>query len=535
METAGSEMCTVENYRQVVEDQIARFSRTLPYSAEVHNMETLELNVVPKSTVMVKVDIIPFDTGKEPYVERKTAVSKVAPKFYGPARAKYGPQENAISVDLIRMVAQQYCSDIADVSARYVHRVLTFEEAIRGIEGTGFRSLSLTTSAGWPYADLGLKKEDFWSILPDGTLIKNHKYYDLKDDVEQLLHDWSRGTTSIVMFKDTLKMERRAIAKVEAGKTRMISCAPVHFTIACRMLFGTSMRMFQETGVLCGTALGLNTYSDWDSLYRHLDIFGITKNCGAGDYSGFDTSHTPDLIMYAGKVLIWLMNLSPTEQKMQEIALSVIARSMHIRGSVVEQWNSSMPSGNPLTSIINCIINHMRFRLCWLDLHGMNLSSLPNFVHNVSLIVLGDDNIFTVSREYKDSFTEGFLALSQARFGATYTREDKSSVGTGLRDITECTLLKRGFRYSEDLCIWLGPAELQVILETPLWTRKKEPLKIACDNANFAVRELSLHSKEVFDFWLPKIVEYFDGNWFPRTTDYCVEQASTMQLEFELL
>lgn len=138
----------------------------------------------------------------------------------------------------------------------------------------------------------------------------------------------------------------------------------------------------------------------------------------------------------------------------------------------------------------------------------------------MALVVLGDDNIYSVHPDYIDKFTEDFLASSMAKFGAEYTSEDKTTKRVGLRRVEECTLLKRGFVYSETAGRTIAPADLFVVLETCMWTKKKRPLQIAISNAEFTIRELSLHGEAVFNLWFPRIMSYFDGEWTPTNQSW---------------
>jgi len=65
--------------------------------------------------------------------------------------------------------------------------------------------------------------------------------------------------------------------------------------------------------------------------------------------------------------------------------------------------------------------------------------------------------------------------------------------------------LKRKFRFSPEAGRVVAPLQLDVVLETPMWTDSESPLKTMQDNVNFSMRELSLHGKEVFNEWEPKI------------------------------
>lgn len=63
------------------------------------------------------------------------------------------------------------------------------------------------------------------------------------------------------------------------------------------------------------------------------------------------------------------------------------------------EWNHSLPSGHPLTSIINTIYNQIAFRYCWILAHDGRTSTLKYFDDHVYVITYGDDNVVNVSPE----------------------------------------------------------------------------------------------------------------------------------------
>jgi hypothetical protein len=55
-----------------------------------------------------------------------------------------------------------------------------------------------------------------------------------------------------------------------------------------------------------------------------------------------------------------------------------------------------------------------------------------------------------------------------------------------------------------------APLALETVLEMAFWTRDcSNPETIVDDNVNNTLRELSLHSKEVFEEWAPKVISAY--------------------------
>jgi len=163
----------------------------------------------------------------------------------------------------------------------------------------------------------------------------------------------------------------------------------------------------------------------------------------------------------------------------------------------------------------------------WRRLHK-DSSCYPLFFDHVHLLVLGDDNIYSVSREYSTRFTPKLVSTTVADFGHVYTGTDKGPPAEVLIPITEHTILKRSFRFVEEDNEWVGPLDLDVILELPLWSRSGGDYDtIAMANQDTAIRELSLHGRETFEEWLPKMRAFQGRHWKPFTEDWRVAYDAT--------
>jgi hypothetical protein len=75
--------------------------------------------------------------------------------------------------------------------------------------------------------------------------------------------------------------------------------------------------------------------------------------------------------------------------------------------------------------------------------------------------------------------------------------------------LEDIEFIKRSFSYDRLSTLWLAPLRLDVVLEIPCWTKRKDSLNIVTDNVTTTIRELSLHPKEVFDEWTPKIIKAY--------------------------
>jgi hypothetical protein len=388
-------------------------------------------------------------------------------------------------------------------------RKIPIEEALHSFEN--IKSISSSTSPGYPMClpnSENLKKNYYTAVQLNEKAAISLSLERIATLVQEVEEKWAAGIRPAVFYKACSKDETRPLEKVTAGKTRMFSAGDFIYLLMCRMYFGAFMSAFFDANINVGSLIGVNPYSrTWDSMIRKLKRFNSSDdnvNCGAGDYSGFDTCLRPQ-IMWEILLLIndWYGVDHPDNSKRKKLFADII-NSKHVVDDSVYEWQTGMPSGNPLTSIINTMYNHVVFRMAY-QLAGFPAST---FNANVELMVLGDDNEFSVSDEIKEDFNELTLVGLMEQCGMVYTTELKGVATVPLRKITEVSLLKRSNRYDRKLGRWVAPISLDSIFGSLNWTKKGiQEDQITVDAIPSALNELSLHGKEIFDKYAHKLVD----------------------------
>jgi len=419
-----------------------------------------------------------------------------------------------IDPKIFKDIGKAVLSRMNHVSEIPTHRILlTFEEAISGIEGTTFKGIPRSTSAGYPYnAKPGKKfpgKVEFFGSNEKFDL-STPLACQLRLEVETILADAHIKVRHLHVNTDCLKDERRKHAKVLEMKTRLFSACPLPLLVSFRILFGGFVKWTQDNRIKNGFSVGVNPFStEWQELASSLLRFGThqTENIGAGDYKGYDGSEKAT-ILYA--ILDLINAWYDDEHSVARATLwQEIVNSRHIYGKTIFEWFSSMNSGCPLTTVINNIYNHFVAHYSWWKVHKFNPKDLYDFYIYVSFHSFGDDNIFAVDQNKKHLFNESTMSDGAADLGMTYTTEMKTATGSKLRNITQVSYLKRGFRHEPLLDRFVAPLQLDVIMETPYWTKQHDPIAITDANVNSSLRELSLHSKEIFNENAPKILNAY--------------------------
>lgn len=230
------------------------------------------------------------------------------PVLKKPAQMMYAPKSE---LDTLSVMMSKYASPVLSQPEGYkaaMHvvveklgksvgfsdfKTLNSTEAIQGIDGMD--AIDLNTSPGIPYVFANLRKRD---MILDGNIISEYLNGMIKNHLDDMIY----GRACNVTFMTCAKDELRDCDKVDAGKTRAIECAPVCFTIACRMLLGPVVAKLQSNpGWDTGIAVGVDPDTDWTWIYKEALSFG--DKALSLDYRNFDGCVQPFMIECALEIV----------------------------------------------------------------------------------------------------------------------------------------------------------------------------------------------------------------------------------------
>lgn len=375
----------------------------------------------------------------------------------------------------------------------------TFEEAILGIPQEKFRSIPRNTAAGFPYIyDVTGGKKAFFGTDQEYDLT-GPKCAELRERVSLVLEQARAGVRLSHVYVDFLKDELRPLAKIESVSTRLISSAPLDYVVAWRMLFGSFSSSIMRLNVeKSGTAPGICSYSDWPRIVRHLQSKG--PKVFDGDFKAFDSSEQPcvhDAIL--DEINAWY-NDSAENQRARRVLWEDLVHSRHVGGRgdsqyYLYQWNKSLPSGHPFTTIINSLYALVCLVACYEHLTG----DFRFFWDKVAPLTYGDDNVVNISDSVASEYNQITVSRAMSElFGLTYTSGAKVGDLIAHSSIHDVTFLKRRFFLDDGR--WLCPLELDSFLYTHFWCKnQKLEREILISNIENALEELSLHPIEVWD------------------------------------
>nr|QJI53764.1 MAG: hypothetical protein 1 [Weivirus-like virus sp.] len=403
-----------------------------------------------------------------------------------------------------------------------------FDEAVLGVPQDKFRSIPRNTAAGFPYVySVKGGKKEFFGEDADYDLT-GQRAVELRKRVEYVLASARKGVRLSHIYVDFLKDELRPAAKVEAVATRLISSAPLDYVIAWRMLFGTFSSAMMRVNVSTGMAPGICSYSDWPRVASHLQQHGAAVF--DGDFKSFDSSEQPCV----HDAILTYINLWYSDSEENQLARRVLwmdlVHSRHIGGRgdnqrYVYQWNHSLPSGHPFTTIINSLYSLVALIYCYFDLTGDRRS----FWDHVAPLTYGDDNVCNVDDDKIGQFNQITVSQSMKRnFGMVYTSGHKDRELEPYTVIDNITFLKRGF-YCDDNR-WLCPLELDSFLFTHYWCKNKKLEKeILVSVLENSLEELALHPPDIWPLYGRRIADLL-REYFGRETNCCPSRQSYLSL-----
>jgi hypothetical protein len=326
----------------------------------------------------------------------------------------------------------------------------------------------------------------------------------------------------------TLKDERRPIAKVDAGKTRVFAACPMHFAIVFRQYFLAFFAWIMKNRIKNEIGVGTNVYSmDWHFTALQLRKYG--SKVIAGDFSNFDGSLRQDVMWKILEFINQWYDDGSENALIRKVLFEEICNARVLVDGELVNWDHSQPSGNPGTVIFNSIFNQIVMRMAYLECRKrLGIGMYCDFTDNVSMQTYGDDNVLNISDRVIEWYNQKTITDALASMGLTYTDEAKTGELVEYRTLEEISYLKRKFVLN-DRGFYQAPLDIKVCKEMPNWIRgtaKKEATK---ENALAALVEISLHGQEVYDSCRKQLWQSMFANECPTRLPTYAEMIDHME------
>jgi hypothetical protein len=435
------------------------------------------------------------------------------------AMNKQNPESVIINhelVDLITHETYKYMVDRSHTKSDVVGRIYSVEESVRGVPGDPYiKSMPQKTSAGHP-KNLEAKNhgggKKMWFSKDGDYSLTGEAWEKLKDEVEEMLVLAHRGHRQTHIMLDFPKDETLDNSKVDAGKVRFISGAPMKHTIGARCYTLDFMKYLMTNRIHNGLGVGVNPASSYE--------WGlIAKRIGAGniieyDHSAFDGRQQPAFSMAWTK----MCNLyyDDEHKRAREILDLEVMFSQHILDDLVTYRRGTICSGGYATIMVNSLSNSISDTyaeyMCVVgsdeieDKRSARML-IADLLKSNPKIVVGDDIAKSIHDKYKELITPTEMAKHLSKIGYVVTSPQKD--GAGLDQfvaLNEVTFLKRKFRQTSN-GDWYGPLNLESITNQINYVNTKHfRVSDFLLSVESYLHELALHGEEEFE-WRYKIVK----------------------------
>jgi len=325
-----------------------------------------------------------------------------------------------------------------------------------------FSQMNVKASVGVPWSrdSVGTKKVHY---LESAEATYHGKVLQGKMPKDTLLWDVTlakleyaqMGYRTHSVWKDCLKDELRPIEKIETPKTRLFSCAPMETVMCARYLFEPYKAKWMQHADELFHSVGIDCKSfEWTKLALALKEKG--KDVADGDFSSFDGKLPVQLMEVVGMLIIETIRKvsDDGESTARYVIWDEFIRTLQVAEDTVYVKLHGNPSGNPMTTVMNCWCNFFLHWYSYRTLTGRH--SLQDFLEQVCFRSFGDDCIYSVRPEFTEQFNPIKIGEVMAKFGQVYTNGSKTVQGAFSR-LEEVQYLKRKFVCSPTGTFYLCP------------------------------------------------------------------------------
>lgn len=405
----------------------------------------------------------------------------------------------------------------------------TVTEALNGFDTTLASSMNLNTSSG---LIVGGQKNKYFDSIPDPVSGKSRIQF--KDNegartikrmvtvgMEKLKRGETLGLFSTVCFKDeVLEVERDEHGHRVVKPPRPIHVMDVALTIICRVYFLPVLAVMGTAAIKFGNFVGLDPASSFGDMYAFLGPPDKRKYL-AMDYQSFDLRTPGDHIAAAIDLLIDMTRNMSGYTNEDRAAMKTLswefANPTYNFGGKLVGFSGSNSSGNPLTTIINCLVNHLLWNQMWCmwqhdtlypaqagKYHEMQ-GGPSDFYEEVACITFGDDVISSVAKDC--AFSQSVAVYYAGKLGMVLTDWKKSlEVAEFEREIK---FLKRAIHVHETIGgkdLVLAPLAMNSIFKPLAWGTWKVPLvEHYAGLVKSVLQELVQHGPIVYGEYVPQL------------------------------
>jgi hypothetical protein len=403
----------------------------------------------------------------------------------------YGLDSKPFRLDHLSLIKEHMTQRLRKFDGYVNKRLLTLKEAINGIPGVDYADAMNMRSAEGSFWNLS---RPFWSHNKAWMFINHAEVgqpprYSV--DVESgLLHklvhrlqEAQQGRRVLSTTYECLKDERRPLKKTRpppdatleekldfTPNTRSFSILPIDYNILVRQYFWDFAAMIMKNRGTLGPQVGIDPCSiEWTGLMKRLLA---TSNKGfAGDFKNYDRQTPAEFMDNACDIINGWYDDGPVNAQVRKVLMGEAYDRLSIVRSAYVHIDKGLPSGFPLTVIVNCL-NNDQYKYCaWLALAPAKMLPLDICDQHTDSAYYGDDNVHAIDPIASPFFNMQTIGKFLEEHGVELTDEDKNhwSKAQPLVDMESVSFLKRLFVPHRASKFYLAPLEKRSIEDRLLW------------------------------------------------------------------
>ncbi len=430
---------------------------------------------------------------------------------------------NKIDSDILDQVVKDFTNEILTLLPKNELDLITpydWDIVVNGKAGVQYvDKINTASSMGWPWnkSKKYFLHRDINSSQPMGVTFPQ----DIWDKVESIENSYRTGTLVHPVFRTNLKDEPLPLRKIKSQKTRVFTSCPIDWCLVVRKWTLPIIRVIQRNRFIFEAQPGIVAQStDWEELHKYLCSKG--PNYFAGDYENYD-KRLPPALMRAGFQIMRNLAEAAGQHEMSKMIACICSDSIYpfmVYKSEVIQAFGSLPSGVPVTAILNSLVGSLIMRYAYAVLkkeHNLPCDA-SDFKRYVALVTYGDDNAAGVSNQRKWFNHVNVSRVLRDQLDLVYTMADKEAESVPFIDIEDVTFLKRSFRWDSDYKAILGPLDPASLFKmltqwipskTVSQEQQMESVAMSC------MREAAFHGKETYEFYRRSLREILEKNNIP--------------------
>jgi len=318
-----------------------------------------------------------------------------------------------------------------------------------------------------------------------------------------------RKIKPFTVFTDCLKDTCLPIEKCKIpGKTRVFSISPVQFTITFKQYFLDFLVGYQNARFDVEHAIGIDVNSlEWTLLAGKLCKPG--GKIIAGDYKNFG----PGLMLKAARkafdiIIAWykINGASAEDQQIREILAEEVVGSYHLCLDLIYRTACGIPSGSPITTPLNSLVNSLYVRCVFMELSDLGLNYFNEFCF---VCTYGDDIVIGIPDSLCEVFNTVTMSEVFLKYNICFTDADKSNQLVKWRSLDTISFLKCHFKQHETRPgVYTAALDKVSVEGCANWISKKgNRIANTIVNAEMCLELAHGHGREYYEYVRDKLIE----------------------------